>query len=173
MNVILHTLAHISPFRDYFLREDNYLSITPPPGDQTFTLGKRNNIIQGFHKGVRDVTSHHSAGVPPPLEFYHLTIIVTHNLKNSYAQKKFYMKCNAPLLCVLIILFLLSFFVVHRLGELFRKLWNPRYFLFRAHVSPHEMLQAVSSVSKKRFKIVEQGKYICIHMCIWLYAVTV
>ena len=63
MNVILHTLAHISPFRDYFLREDNYLSITPPPGDQTFTLGKRNNIIQGFHKGVRDVsvTSHHSA----------------------------------------------------------------------------------------------------------------
>ena len=61
MNVILHTLAHISPFRDYFLREDNYLSITPPPGDQTFTLGKRNNIIQGLHKGVRDVTSHHSA----------------------------------------------------------------------------------------------------------------
>ncbi|XP_019863948.1 PREDICTED: U4/U6.U5 tri-snRNP-associated protein 2-like [Amphimedon queenslandica] len=84
MNVILHTLAHITPFRDYFLNEDNYLSITPPPGDQTFTL-------------------------------------------------------------------------VHRLGELFRKLWNPRYFLFRAHVSPHEMLQAVSSVSKKRFKIVEQG----------------
>ena len=55
--------------------------------------------------------------------------------------------------------FFLSFFAVHRLGELFRKLWNPRYFLFRAHVSPHEMLQAVSSVSKKRFKIVEQGKY--------------
>ena len=51
MNVILHTLAHISPFRDYFLREDNYPSITPPPGDQTFTLGKRNNIIQGYIKG--------------------------------------------------------------------------------------------------------------------------
>ena len=48
--------------------------------------------------------------------------------------------------------FLLS---VQRLGELFRKLWNPRH--FRAHVSPHEMLQAVSSVSKKRFKITEQG----------------
>ena len=51
MNVILHTLAHISPFRDYFLREDNYLSIIPPPGDQTFTLGKRNNIIYVFYKG--------------------------------------------------------------------------------------------------------------------------
>lgn len=45
--------------------------------------------------------------------------------------------------------------VVQRLGELFRKLWNPRH--FRAHVSPHEMLQAVSSVSKKKFKITKQG----------------
>lgn len=45
--------------------------------------------------------------------------------------------------------------LVQRLGELFRKLWNPRH--FRAHVSPHEMLQAVSSVSKKNFKIIEQG----------------
>ena len=42
-----------------------------------------------------------------------------------------------------------------RLGELFRKLWNPRN--FKAHVSPHEMLQAVASTSKKRFKITEQG----------------
>lgn len=45
--------------------------------------------------------------------------------------------------------------LVQRLGELFRKVWNPRH--FRAHVSPHEMLQAVSSVSKKNFKIIEQG----------------
>ena len=44
---------------------------------------------------------------------------------------------------------------VQRLGELFRKLWNPRN--FKAHVSPHEMLQAVASTSKKRFKITEQG----------------
>ena len=46
-------------------------------------------------------------------------------------------------------------YTVQRLGELFRKLWNPRN--FKAHVSPHEMLQAVASTSKKRFKITEQG----------------
>ena len=46
-------------------------------------------------------------------------------------------------------------YVVRRLGELFRKLWNPRN--FKSHVSPHEMLQAVSTLSKKRFKITEQG----------------
>ena len=40
MNVVLHTLAHITPFRDYFLREQNYAHITPPPGDQTFILGE-------------------------------------------------------------------------------------------------------------------------------------
>ena len=44
---------------------------------------------------------------------------------------------------------------VQRLGELFRKLWNPQN--FKAHVSPHEMLQAVASTSNKRFKITEQG----------------
>ena len=75
MNVILHTLAHVSPFRDYFLREDNYPSITPPPGDQTFTLGKRNNIIQGYIKGW----GHHvmfPLSLSPPLEFGHLYPLV-------------------------------------------------------------------------------------------------
>lgn len=36
-----------------------------------------------------------------------------------------------------------------RLGELLRKLWNPR--AFKGHVSPHEFLQAVITQSKKRF----------------------
>ncbi len=39
MNVILHSLEHVLPFRDYFLREENYSHIVPPPGDQTFILG--------------------------------------------------------------------------------------------------------------------------------------
>lgn len=82
MNVILHALAHVSSFRDYFLRSENYSHITSAPGDQSFIL-------------------------------------------------------------------------VQRLSELFCKLWNPRN--FKAHVSPHEMLQAVASTSKKRFKITEQG----------------
>ncbi|OQR71266.1 U4/U6.U5 tri-snRNP-associated protein 2 isoform 1, partial [Tropilaelaps mercedesae] len=45
--------------------------------------------------------------------------------------------------------------IVQRFGELLRKLWNPRH--FKAHVSPHEMLQAVVLCSKKRFQITHQG----------------
>jgi U4/U6.U5 tri-snRNP-associated protein 2 len=47
------------------------------------------------------------------------------------------------------------FQLVQRFGELIRKLWNPRN--FKAHVSPHEMLQAVVRCSKKKFQITEQG----------------
>lgn len=36
-------------------------------------------------------------------------------------------------------------------SEVLRKLWNPRN--FRAHVSPHELLQAIADASEKRFKI--------------------
>lgn len=36
-----------------------------------------------------------------------------------------------------------------------RKLWNPRN--FKAHVSPHEMLQAVVLWSKKKFQFTQQG----------------
>jgi len=38
---------------------------------------------------------------------------------------------------------------VHAFGELVRKMWSPG--LFKGHVSPHELLQAVSTASKKRF----------------------
>lgn len=41
MNVVLHMLAHVSPLRDYFLREENYSHIIPPPGDQSYILGLR------------------------------------------------------------------------------------------------------------------------------------
>lgn len=47
------------------------------------------------------------------------------------------------------------FLLVQRFGELMRKLWNPRN--FKAHVSPHEMLQAVVLCSKKTFQITKQG----------------
>lgn len=42
-----------------------------------------------------------------------------------------------------------------RFGELLRKLWNPRN--FKAHVSPHEMLQSIVLCSQKRFQITKQG----------------
>lgn len=48
-----------------------------------------------------------------------------------------------------------SVLLVQRFGELIRKAWNPRN--FKAHVSPHEMLQSVVLCSKKQFQITEQG----------------
>ncbi|XP_047117566.1 U4/U6.U5 tri-snRNP-associated protein 2 [Schistocerca piceifrons] len=81
-NVILQALCHVTPLRNYFLREINYARIKRPPGDSSFLL-------------------------------------------------------------------------VQRFGELMRKLWNPRN--FKAHVSPHEMLQAVVLWSKKKFQFIEQG----------------
>jgi U4/U6.U5 tri-snRNP-associated protein 2 len=48
--------------------------------------------------------------------------------------------------------------LVKRFSELTRKLWNPRN--FKAHVSPHEMLQAVVKCSKKKFQITQQSKNI-------------
>uniref|UniRef100_A0A2I3M6U9 ubiquitinyl hydrolase 1 n=1 Tax=Papio anubis TaxID=9555 RepID=A0A2I3M6U9_PAPAN len=49
----------------------------------------------------------------------------------------------------------IMFLLVQRFGELMRKLWNPRN--FKAHVSPHEMLQAVVLCSKKTFQITKQA----------------
>lgn len=83
-NVILHALSHISPVRDYFLLEENYIN---------------------------------KLGLKRPI--------------------------SDPL-CDLVV----------RFGELIRKLWNPRN--FKAHVSPHEMLQSVVLCSKKKFQITEQ-----------------
>lgn len=48
-----------------------------------------------------------------------------------------------------------QYLLVQRFGELMRKLWNSRN--FKAHVSPHEMLQAVVLWSKKSFQFTEQG----------------
>lgn len=45
--------------------------------------------------------------------------------------------------------------LVKTFGELVRKLWNPKN--FKAHVSPHEMLQAVVKCSKKKFQITKQS----------------
>jgi U4/U6.U5 tri-snRNP-associated protein 2 len=42
-----------------------------------------------------------------------------------------------------------------RFGELIRKLWNPK--AFKAHVSPHEMCQAVVICSDKKFQFIRQG----------------
>lgn len=48
-----------------------------------------------------------------------------------------------------------KYLLSQRFGELIRKLWNPRN--FKAHVSPHEMLQAIVLSSKKQFEFTKQS----------------
>ncbi|KAL3957551.1 hypothetical protein ACCO45_008129 [Purpureocillium lilacinum] len=45
--------------------------------------------------------------------------------------------------------------LVRRCSILFRKIWNPR--AFKAHVSPHELLQEISLRSNKRFTLTAQS----------------
>ncbi|ORY92339.1 hypothetical protein BCR43DRAFT_463525 [Syncephalastrum racemosum] len=45
--------------------------------------------------------------------------------------------------------------LVIRLGTLMRKMWNPK--AFKGQVSPHELLQEISSASEKRFRLTEQS----------------
>jgi U4/U6.U5 tri-snRNP-associated protein 2 len=45
--------------------------------------------------------------------------------------------------------------LVKRTSILFRKIWNPR--AFKAHVSPHELLQEISLQSNKRFTLTTQS----------------
>ncbi|CAD8156807.1 unnamed protein product [Paramecium octaurelia] len=50
-----------------------------------------------------------------------------------------------------------------RFSELTRKIWNPRN--YKGHVSPHELLQAVTLKSNKQFKIGQQSDPM--HLIIW------
>ncbi|OWF42399.1 U4/U6.U5 tri-snRNP-associated protein 2-like [Mizuhopecten yessoensis] len=69
-------------------------------------------------------------------------------LRNYFLQEENYKKIKRPPGDQMLM-------ICQRFGELIRKLWNPRN--FKAHVSPHEMLQSVVLCSKKKFQITEQG----------------
>ncbi|KAK9458059.1 hypothetical protein V1511DRAFT_455241, partial [Dipodascopsis uninucleata] len=45
--------------------------------------------------------------------------------------------------------------LVQHFSVLVRKIWNPR--AFKGHVSPHELLQSVTLLSKKKFRAIEQS----------------
>ncbi|KAK2455148.1 Ubiquitin C-terminal hydrolase superfamily protein [Trifolium repens] len=62
-------------------------------------------------------------------------------LRNFFLIPEHYQHCKSPL--------------VHRFGELTRKIWHARN--FKGQVSPHEFLQAVMKASKKRFRIGAQS----------------
>ncbi|XP_022716194.1 U4/U6.U5 tri-snRNP-associated protein 2-like [Durio zibethinus] len=63
-------------------------------------------------------------------------------LRNFFLIPENYQHCRSPL--------------VHRFGELTRKIWHARN--FKGQVSPHEFLQAVMKASKKRFRIGAQSE---------------
>jgi len=69
-------------------------------------------------------------------------------LRNYFLREESYSHIKRPPGDIMILL-------SQRFGELIRKLWNPRN--FKAHVSPHEMLQSIVLCSKKRFQITKQG----------------
>ncbi len=54
--------------------------------------------------------------------------------------------------------------LIQRWAELFRKIWNKKS--FKGHVSPHEVMQAITLASKNKFKIVEQSD--SINLLSWL-----
>ncbi|XP_034698529.1 U4/U6.U5 tri-snRNP-associated protein 2 [Vitis riparia] len=62
-------------------------------------------------------------------------------LRNFFLIPENYRHCKSPL--------------VHRFGELTRKIWHARN--FKGQVSPHEFLQAIMKASKKRFRIGAQS----------------
>ncbi|XP_010765033.1 ubiquitin carboxyl-terminal hydrolase 39 [Notothenia coriiceps] len=79
-------------------------------------------------------------------------------LRNYFLEEENYMGIRRPPGDIM-------FLLVQRFGELMRKLWNPRN--FKAHVSPHEMLQAVVLCSKKNFQITKQdSKRLCMLSCL-------
>lgn len=99
-----------------------------PPGLYTGALHRGSGLI-----GVFDFQA--LSNVPP--------------LRNYFLEEDNYKNIKRPPGDIM-------FLLVQRFGELMRKLWNPRN--FKAHVSPHEMLQAVVLCSKKTFQITKQGE---------------
>lgn len=47
--------------------------------------------------------------------------------------------------------FEMKYLISQRFSELIRKIWNPRN--YKGHVSPHELLQAITLKSNKQFQI--------------------
>ncbi|KAK2566273.1 U4/U6.U5 tri-snRNP-associated protein 2 [Acropora cervicornis] len=138
LNVILQALAFIPPIRDFFLREENYQKIKRPPGDIMFHL---------------------AAGGAMPLVRDPVRYLIRHPIRHLIRHPIMH-PVRDPVRDpdmepdqVKLELVPMHFQKFQSLFEM--KIWNPRN--FKAHVSPHEMLQAVVLCSKKRFQFTEQG----------------
>ncbi len=62
--------------------------------------------------------------------------------------------CGCACVFVSVYLCVCSIGLTLAVGDMFRKVHNPR--AFKTHVSPHELLQAVTAESKKQFKLTQQ-----------------
>lgn len=90
-----------------------------------------NNISQNDYENVVLQTLFH---VAPIRDFYLSLTLAEHEALNSVIERKSVL--NA------------------KLGALARKLWSRR--LFRPHISPQDVLQTISTLSKKRFSVLEK-----------------
>lgn len=68
-------------------------------------------------------------------------IMRCHPVRDYFIFQENYAHCNSQ--------------TIHRFGEFVRKFWNPSN--YKPHVSPHELIQAISSASSGRFKIGEKS----------------
>ncbi|KAI5632680.1 ubiquitin carboxyl-terminal hydrolase domain-containing protein [Phthorimaea operculella] len=140
-NVILQCLAQVRPLRNYFLREENYANVKRPPGDSSFLLVQRFGELLRKLWNPRAFKAHVS-----PHEMLQ-AVVLWSKKKFQFIKQKNYANVKRPPGDS-------SFLLVQRFGEHLRKLWNPR--AFKAHVSPHEMLQAVVLWSKKKSQFIKQ-----------------
>ena len=131
MNVILMSLCHVSPIREFFLEEKNYENIKLPPGSIMFPLIQVHTLLLSriLHIGMNNVLN------TLPISMYILFACFV----STFGLWRY--RSHWPVL-------------IQRFGDLMRKLWNPKN--FRSHISPHEMLQAVVLCSKKRFQFTKQ-----------------
>lgn len=156
-----HVYLNLSTLKFYCL-PDNYEIIDPSLEDIKYVL--KPTYSPEYIKKI-DQTSKMARAYDSTT--YHSGIVGLNNIKaNDYSNVIFHALSHVPPLRDY---FLREENYVHikrppgdklamlpqRFGELIRKLWNPK--AFKAHVSPHEMLQAIVICSNKKFQFIRQG----------------
>ena len=149
--------------KKFYCLPDNYEVVDPSLSDIIYVLNPTftRSMIRQLETGSKEVRAHNGTLYAPG-------VVGLNNIKaNDY--------CNVVLQALSHVAPIRNYFLdpanyasvrrrpgdhvshqlLQRFGELIRKLWNPK--AFKAHVSPHEMLQAVVLSSKKQFQITEQG----------------
>lgn len=80
-NVILQALSHVTPIRNFFLREENYIKVKRPPGDSSFLLVQRFGELMRKLWNPRNFKSHVS-----PHEMLQAVVLWSHKRFQFTAQ---------------------------------------------------------------------------------------